>query len=164
MANVIVNGVIIGIIAVVIFSAVLYTITFQGVNMSGDALSPTIKNGDLVYYETFPITEIKTNHLVVSKHYSNDRGYFFKIGIVTGIGKTAITNDVMIRTKNLVGDTDTLFERHYIGKVSNVIPNAGYIINDLLKPPKGIWVFIIIFISPIIIMKIRERNQTNKNS
>ena len=155
MSNVIVNGVIIGIIAVVIFSAVYYTITFQSVTMSGDKLSPMIKNGDLVRYETVPITEIKINDMVV--YYEGS----FRISKVTMTGIDTYSGP-QIEVTDASGYKHRINHVQYQGKVSNVIPNAGYILKDVLAPPKGIWIFIIIFISPMIIMKLRERDQKLK--
>ena len=152
MASVIVNGIIIGIIAVIILLAVVYTITFQSVVMVGDKLSPMIKDGDLVRYETVPITEIKLNDVIVYNEGSN------RISIVT---KTEMHSyyGAQIEVTDVFGHTHIINQAKYMGKVSNVIPNQGHILSNFLAPPNVIWIFIIIFISPMIIMKLRERSK-----
>ena len=127
--------------------------------MVGDKLSPKIDDGDLVYYDTVPISEIDLNNMIVSKQYSLDRGFHYKLGIVTSVEYSNVWDTTSFETKNLAGGTGTVEQSEYVGKASLVIPNAGYVLNDILKPPKGIWILIIILISPMVIMKLRERNK-----
>ena len=152
MANVIVNGVIIGIIAVIIFYVAVLTVTFEAVTMSGNKLSPMIKDGDLVRYEKVAITEIKTNDMVVYYEGSYRISKVTETGIDTYSGAEIIVTDA-------AGFKHRINNVEYQGKVSSVIPNAGYILNYALGFPNGLWLYIIIFISPMIIMKIRERSK-----
>jgi len=152
MAGVIVNGVIIGIIAVVIFYVVGLTISDQAVMMSGNKLSPMIKDGDLVRYEKVAITEIKRNDMVVYYEGSYRISKVTKTGIDTYSGP-------QIEVTDAAGFKHVINNVQYQGKVSSVIPNAGYILNYALGFPNGLWLYIIIFISPMIIMKIRERSK-----
>jgi len=154
MAGVIVNGVIIGIIAVVIFGLVYYTIAFDSVSMADDKLSPLIKKGDLVHYDSVRIDEIKINDLVVY-----NTGSSIRISKVTTEAGTATAFDrSRIKVTDAYG-TEYEIQSLTVEKVSYVIPNGAYILKEILEPPKGIWVFIIIFISPMIIMKLRERGK-----
>ena len=153
MGNVIVNGVIIGIIAVVILGAVIYTITFQTVIMADDKLAPMIKTGDLVHYEDVPISKINLNDLVV--YYEGS----YRISKVTSTGDRA--SGPFLEVIDGSGYKHDVNHIEYRGKVNNVISN-GYILKEIISPPNGIWIFIIIFISPMIIMKLREKNQKSK--
>jgi len=152
MAGAIVNGIIIGIIAVVIFYAVGLTISDQAVMMSGNTLSPMINDGDLVRYEDVAITEIKINDMVIYHEGTYRISKVTKTGIATYSGP-------QIEVTDAAGFHHILDQFEYKGKVSEVIPNAGYLLNYALGFPNSLWLYIIIFISPIGIMKIRERGK-----
>jgi hypothetical protein len=149
MTNVIVNGVIIGIIAVVILAAFLYTITFQTVMMADDKLAPMIKTGDLVRYEDVPMSKININDLVV---------YFegaYRISKVISVGDSY--SGPFLEVRDAAGYKHNVDRVEYQGKVSDVIPNVGYLVKNILGFPNGLWLYIIVFISPMIIMKLREK-------
>ena len=150
--SVIVSGIIIGIIAVGIFYAVGLTISNQAVTMSGNKLSPMINDGDLIRYEDVAITEIKRNDMVV--YYEGS----YRISKVTETGG-ATYGGAYIEVTDAAGFKHTVNNFNYEGKVSEVIPNAGNILNYALGFPNNLWLYIIIFISPMGIMKIRERGK-----
>jgi len=152
MAGVIVNGLVIGIIAVIIFYVVGLTISDHAVVMIGNKLSPMINDGDLVRYEDVAITEIKRNDMVVYLEGT------YRISKVTRTGIDTYSGS-QIEVTDVAGFKHTLNQFEYKGKVSEVIPNAGYIINNVLGFPYGLWFYIIIFISPMAIMKLRERSK-----
>ena len=145
------QGTLIGIIAIVIFWGVFDVIYSQSFIMGNDALSPDVLQGDLMHYQRIPFNEIKEGDIIVFVPSENEE-FSTKVGIVR---KTFSENTFFVQTSSNANPNDITneFENAYIGKITSITSQGGII----LTVPIGLLMTIILFVSPIIILKIRKK-------
>jgi len=145
-------GVLIGIIAVVIFLGIGGLALSQGFTMTNNALSPDVNEGDLMLYERIPINEIKVGDIIV--FYPSEKSDSAKVGIVRNVFK----NLNYVETSNNVepNNLEIVNKNEFLGKITNVISDGGDI-RQIYSFPYNILITGILLVSPIIILKVRKR-------
>ena len=148
------QGILIGIIGIVIFWGILGAIGSQTFVMSNDALSPDVLQGDLMHYQRIPFNEIKEGDIIAFVP-SDKEGFSTKVGIVR---KTFSENTFFVQTSSNVNPNDisNVFENAYIGKIITITSQGGMIL-AVYRPPISLLITVVLFVSPIIILKIRKK-------
>jgi len=157
----IVKGTIIGIIAVSIIWGLLFSFSYQSQSyvMTNDAMAPTINKFDIIRYEQTPIDEILLDDIVVYTDLSEQNKIM--VHKVTGI---TYTDPLTLKVKNEASPTTHLVtEEHYVGKITSIEAGGGKI-NQIFTPQINIVILIIAFVTPIVLMKIRDLKKKEKNS
>ncbi len=150
------QGILIGIVLIVIFWG--YGLTFsQSVTMSNNALSPDVNEGDMMLYERIPFNEIKEGDMIAFVSPEPEK-FASKIGIVRNV----LQNPNFVQTSNNVNpnNMDSVNEKEYIGKITNVVSDGGWI-TQIYSYPYTIWIAGILLVSPIIILKVIKREKSN---
>ena len=146
------QGIIIGIISVFILMSVLFIVTDKTYFLTNDGMNPTIKKFDFVHHIETPMNELVPNDIIF---YDNS-------------GKTMIHKVVriidyspmVIEVKNEISSkVHQVTEDQYIGKLDHIKGNFGEYAPKLLNHYLFLIYYVIAFILPIIIMKIRAQNQ-----
>ena len=150
----ILKGIIIGIIASLIIWGTLLAATNQTFVMSGDAMSPTINELDLMRYVETPFQEIKRDDIIIYTDLENpSKRWVHKV--------IEQINPFTLRVSSEASPTlHTVTAEQYIGKVDSIIPDGGKILR-IANTPYNIIIFIAAFVIPIIIMKTLERKPKN---
>jgi len=149
----ILKGTIIGIIAVSIILGLLFSFSYQSQSyvMSNDAMAPTINKFDIIRYEQTPIDEILLDDIVVYTDLSEQN----KIMVHKVIGIT-YTDPLTLKVKSEASPTTHLVtEEHYIGKITSIEAGGGKI-NQIFTPQINIVIMIVAFVTPIVLMKMRD--------
>jgi hypothetical protein len=148
------QGTLIGIIAIVIFWGVFDAIYSQTFMMGNDALSPDVLQGDLMHYQRIPFNEIKEGDIIAFVPSENEE-FSTKVGIIR---KTFSENEFFVQTSNNanLSDITNVFDNDYIGKITSITSQGGIILT-VYRPPISLLMTIILFVSPIIILKIRKK-------
>jgi len=150
----ILKGTIIGIIAVSIIWGLSFSFTYQSYVMSNDAMAPTINEFDRISYEQTPIDEILLDDIVVYTDLSEQNKIL--VHKVTGI---TYTDPLTLRVKSEASPTIHLVtEEHYIGKITSIEAGGGKIGQIFIV------ILIVAFVTPIVLMKIRDHKKKEKNS
>jgi len=144
------QGVLIGIVAVLIFWGYGLTLP-QGVTMGNNALSPDVNEGDLMYYEKIPLNEIKVGDIIV--FHPSEKSDSVKAGIVRNVFK----NLNYVETSNNVdpNNLEIVNRNEFLGKITNVVSDEGSI-RQMYSFPYNILITGIILVSPILILKVRK--------
>ncbi len=155
----ILKGTIIGIIAVSIIGGLFFSYTYQAFVMTNDAMAPTINEFDRISYEQTPIDEILLDDIVVYTDLSGQN----KILVHKVIGIT-YTDPLTLRVKSEASPTIHLVtEEHYVGKITSIEAGSGKI-NQIYTPQINIVILIVAFVTPIVLMKMRDLKKKEKNS
>ena len=155
----ILKGTIIGIITVSIIGGLFFSYTYQAFVMTNDAMAPTINKFDLIRYEQTPIDEILLDDIVVYTDLSGQNKIL--VHKVTGI---TYTDPLTLKVKSEASPTTHLVtEEHYIGKITSIEAGGGKI-NQIFTPQINIVILIVAFVTPIVLMKIRDHKKKEKNS
>jgi len=144
------KGIIIGIIALSIFYGATWGLTYQTFTMTTDVDAMGIKKGDLVRFDNTPFHEIQINDMIF--HVDNDKVWLHK---VISVDSSKIPRTLTAQSM-VSGITNLVTEDQYIGKLDSVIASMGSI-TGVFSPPYLYYIWIIAFIVPIAVMKIRER-------
>jgi len=152
----ILKGVIIGIILIVIFWGIYGLALSQTFYMINDALSPDVMKGDLMHYQRTPFNEIKVGDIIA--FIPSDKVEFeTMVGIVRIIG----TGSYVQTSNNVNPNTlSSVFEKDYVGKIISVT-SQGWISTVYSSPYHLLVITAVLFVIPIVIMKIREKNPEN---
>ena len=151
----ILKGVIIGIILIVIFWGIYGLALSQTFYMTNDALSPDVMKGDLMHYQRTPFNEIKVGDIIA--YIPSDKVEFeTKVGIVRTISPFSY-----VQTSNNVNPNtlSSVFEKDYVGKITSVT-SQGWI-STIYSAPYHLVITAVLFVIPIVIMKIREKKPKN---
>jgi len=152
----ILKGVIIGIILIVIFWGISGLSFSQTFHMNNDALSPDVMKGDLMHYQRTPFNEIKVGDIIAFIPSDKDE-FETKVGIVRIIG----TGSYVQTSNNVNPNTlSSVFEKDYVGKITSVT-SQGWISTVYSDPYYLLVITAVLFVIPIVIMKIREKNPKN---
>jgi len=152
----ILKGVIIGIILIVIFWGIYGLALSQTFYMVSDALSPDVMKGDLMHYQRTPFNEIKVGDIIAFIPSDKDE-FETKVGIVRIIG----TGSYVQTSNNVNPNTlSSVFEKDYVGKITS-ITSQGWISTVYSTPYYLLIITAVLFVIPIIIMKIREKKSKN---
>jgi len=147
------QGVLIGIVAVVIFWGIGGLALSQGFTMTGNALSPDVNDGDVMIYERIPFNEIKVGDIIA--FYPSDKSEISaKVGIVRNVLKNL--NYVETSNNENPNQMDRVDENEFVGKITNIISDGGSI-RQIYSFPYHILITVILLVSPIIILKVRKR-------
>ena len=152
----ILKGTIIGIIAVSIIWGLLFSFSYQSQSyvMSNDAMAPIINKWDIMRYEQTPIQDISLDDIVVYRDLSEQN----KIMVHKVIGIT-YTDPLTLKVKNEASPTTHLVtEEHYVGKITSIEAGGGKI-NQIF-----IVILIVAFVTPIVLIKVRDPTKKEKNS
>jgi len=150
----ILKGTIIGIIAVSIIWGLSFSFTYQAFVMTNDAMAPTINEFDLIRYEQTPIDEILLDDIVVYTDLSGQNKIM--VHKVTGI---TYTDPLTLKVMSEASPTTHLVtEEHYVGKITSIEAGGGKI-NQIF-----IVILIVAFVTPIVLMKMRDLKKKEKNS
>jgi len=153
----ILKGVIIGIILIVIFWGIFGLFTSQTFYMINDALSPDVMKGDFMHYQRIPFNEIKVGDIIAFIPSDKDEFETKKVGIVRIIG----TGSYVQTSNNANPNTlSSVFEKDYVGKITSVTSSQGWI-STVYSFPYYLVITAVLFVIPIVIMKIREKNSKN---
>ena len=147
------QGVLIGIVAVLIFWGIFGVIFSQGFTMSNNALSPDVNQGDLMLYERIPFNEITVGDIIA--FVPSDKSEFSnKVGKVRNV----FINLNYIETSNNVNPNslERVDENEFVGKITNVVSDMGNIA-QVFNTPFNILITGILLVSPIVILKVRKR-------
>ena len=148
------KGVGIGIIASLIIWGASLAATNQIFVMTGDAMEPTIMNGDIVRYTKTPFKEISVNDIIAY----TDAQDTSKVLVHKVVG---VMNPV-VKVKNEESPVvHNVIEDQYIGKI-NSIESSGAL-NVFMKPTTFLVLIAAAFVTPIVIMKIYG-GEKSKNS
>jgi len=114
--------------------------------MTGDAMEPTIMNGDMVRYTKTPFKEISVNDIIV---YTDARDPS-RVLVHKVVG---VTNPKIIEVKNEESPVvHNVREAQYIGKINSI--ESWGALSVLMKPPTFLVLIAAAFVTPIVIMKI----------
>ena len=154
------QGTLIGIIGIVIFWGIFGAIgSSQTFIMSNDALSPDVLQGDLMHYQRIPFNEIKKGDIIAFVPSENEE-FSTKVGIIR---KTFSENEFFVQTSSNANPNNisNVFEKDYIGKITSITSQGGIILT-VYRPPISLLMMIVLFVSPITILKIRKKFRTEK--
>jgi len=151
----ILKGVIIGIILIVIFWGIYGLALSQTFYMINDALSPDVMKGDLMHYQRTPFNEIKVGDIIAFIPSDKDE-FETKVGIVRIIGPGSYVQTSNNANPNTLS---SIFEKDYVGKITSVT-SQGWI-STVYSAPYYLVITAVLFVIPIVIMKIREKNPEN---
>ncbi|MCV0372462.1 MAG: hypothetical protein K5793_02795 [Nitrosarchaeum sp.] len=148
----ILQGVLVGIVLVIIFWGTFNLSFSQVFVMSNNALSPDADEGDLIHYERIPFTQIKKGDIVVFVPSENSE-FVNKVGIVRNVSQ----NPNYVQTSNNANpdNLDSVEENEYVGKVVSVTSDHG--LRSVYYPPYGFIITGILLVIPMIILKIQNR-------
>jgi len=151
------QGVLIGIVVVVIFWGIFGVIFSQGFNMTNNALSPDVNQGDLMLYERIPFNEIKVGDIIA--FVPSERSEFSnKVGKVRNV----FINLSYVETSNNVNPNslERVDENEFVGKITNVVSDMGNI-GQVFNYPFNILITGILLVSSIVILKIIKLDKFN---
>ena len=151
----ILQGVLIGVIAIVIFWGIFGLVFYQTFNMANDALSPDVMKGDLMHYQRIPFNEIKVGDIIAFIPSDKDE-FGTKVGIVRGIVPGSYVQTSSNANPNTLSQ---VYEKDYVGKITSVTSQGGII--TVYSAPYHLVITAVLFVIPIVIMKIREKNPEN---
>lgn len=146
------QGMIIGTISVFVLMGILFIVTDKSYFMVNDAMNPTIKKFDLVHYTETPMSELVPNDII----FYEDSGKIMIHKVVRIIDYSPI----VIEVKNEISSkVHQVTKDQYIGKLDHIKGNFGEYGYGLLDTRTFLIYCVIVFILPIVIMKIRARIQ-----
>lgn len=146
------QGVIVGIVAVVIFWGIFSLFFSQTFYMANDALSPDIMQGDLMHYQRTPFSEIKINDIIAFIP-SDKEEFSAKVGIV----RVVLPERYVQTSSNANPNTmSTVFEKDYVGKISSVT-SQGEMLILVYTAPYNLLITVILFVTPIIVLRLKKR-------
>ncbi len=151
----ILQGVLLGVILILIFWGIFILVYNQTFTMANDALSPDVMKGELMHHQRTPFNEIKVGDIIAFIPSDKDE-FGTKIGIVRIIG----TGSYVQTSNNVNPNTlSQVFEKDYVGKITSVTSQVGLI--SVYSAPYHLVITVILFVIPIVIMKIREKKSKN---
>ena len=151
----ILKGVIIGIILIVIFWGIYGLTLSHTFQMSNDALSPDVTKGDLMHYQRIPFNEIQVGDIIA--FIASEKNEFVnKVGKVRTIAQEGYVQTSSNANPNTLS---AVYEKDYVGKITSVT-SQGWIIT-VYSAPYHLVMIAVLFVIPIVIMKIREKNPKN---
>ena len=146
------KGVIIGIISVFVLMSILFIVSDKTYFMINDGMNPIVKKSDLVHYIETPMNELVPNDIIF---YDNSG----KI-MIHKVVRIIEYSPIVIEVKNEISSkVHQVTEDQYIGKFDYIVGNFGEHANKIFQPQMQLLFCIVVFIVPIIIMKIRAQNQ-----
>ena len=146
------QGIVIGTISVLILMSVLFIVTDKTYIMINDKMNPIVKKSDLVHYSETPMNELIPNDII----FYDDSGKTMIHKVVRIIDYSPM----IVEVKNEISSkVHQVTEEQYIGKFDYIVGNFGEHVNKIFQPQMKLLFCIVVFIVPIIIMKIRAQNQ-----
>lgn len=147
----ILKGVIIGIILIVIFWGIFGLVGYQTFSMANDALSPDVMKGDLMHYQRIPFNEIKVDDIIAFIPSAKD-----EIGAKVGKVRIIDSGNYVQTSSNANPNTlSQVYEKDYVGKIISITSQGGGIMT-VYSAPYHLVITAVLFVIPIVIMKIRE--------
>ena len=148
----ILKGVLIGIVAVVIFWGIFSITSSQVFVMSNNALSPDVTEGQLMYYERISFEKIREGDIIAFVP-SDNAEFGTKVGIVRDVPQNV---DYVYTSSNAnPNNFDSVDENEFIGKITSVTSDIG--LRQLYSYPYYLLLTGFLLISPIVILKIKSR-------
>lgn len=154
------QGVLIGIVAVVIFWGIFSVIVSNTFYMSNNALSPDVNEGDLMHYQKIPLSQIKVGDIIA--FIPPEKELTAKVGKVRSI---TTQGQITIKTSSNANPNSfsEVKEQVYIGKITSITPQGGYVLR-IFTGLNFLGVTGAIFVTPIIILQIRKKMQEKKSN
>ena len=148
------QGVLIGLILVMMVVSISMLAMHQSFVVANDALVPDVNKGEIIKYQKIPLSKIKKNDIIA---FVDPTGEFdSKIGKVRSIDTHHITDEVVrFKTSNNTSPQKlySVPAESVIGKITDVY----YIPVPFIFGNGFVLVLIATFVAPIIILKIRKR-------
>ncbi len=148
------QGVLIGLILVMMVVSISMLAMHQSFVVQNDALAPDVNKHEIIKYQKIPLSKIKKNDIIA---YVDPTGEFnVKIGKVRSIDADSFTDEVVrFKTSNNTSPQKlySVPAESVIGKITDVY----YIPVPFIFGNGFVLVLIATFVAPIIILKIRKR-------
>jgi|SRR3972149_5304788 len=147
------QGLLIGIVVVVLFWGIFSAIVSNTFYMSNNALTPDVNEGDLMHYQRIPFSQIKVGDIIA--FIPSDKELTTKVGKVRSI----TTNDpITIKTSSNANPNlfSEVKEQAYIGKITSITPQGGYVLR-IFTGLNFLGITGALFVTPIIILQIRKK-------
>ena len=154
----ILKGVIIGIIAVSIIFGGIFVSMYHSFVVTTSGMEPELQIFDLIRYDEIPFNEIKIGDVIV--YYSpseQDRVIVHRVVSIIDDDPLTLKAKGDARPTSIPGTDFPITEKEYIGRVDSITPGGGHI-SKVFTPPLNIVIIIVAFVTPIVIMKKREKN------
>jgi len=148
----ILKGILIGIVAVVIFWGILSISYSQMFFMSNDALYPDVEKGQLMHYERISFENIRKGDIIAFVP-SDNAEFGTKVGIVRDVPQNV--DYVKTSSRAEPRNFDFVDENEFIGKITSVTSDSG--LRLLYIFPTGLLITGFLLITPIVILKIKSR-------
>ena len=151
------QGVLIGLVAVVVLLGIIYLSTPQDAfYMSNNALSPDVNQGDVLHYQKTPLMEIKKNDIIA---FANPDGEFAaKIGKVREAWNDGDSFFLKTSSNAAPSNYSVITNENFIGKITSIESAVGWKLVWLMFP-LNLFMIIAVFVAPIIILKVRKKLQ-----
>jgi len=160
----ILKGVIIGIIAVSIIFGGVYLSLSQSFVVSTSGMEPALEVFDLIRYNKVPFNEIKVGDIIVFYSPSEqDKVTVHRVDAIINEDPLTIRAKGDARPTSIPGTDYPITEEEYIGRIDSIFPGGGYI-SRVYTPSLSIFIIIVAFVIPIVIMRILEKRKTLENS
>ncbi len=147
----ILRGVLIGIVAVVIFWGIFGLAFSQVFVMGNNALEPDVNLSDLMYYERISFSEIKKGDIIA--YVPSESEFVNKVGIVRNVFQNP--NYVQTSSNANPNNLDSVDESEFIGKITSV--TSENVMRQMYSPPLGLLITGILLVSPTVILKVKSR-------
>jgi len=150
------RGVLIGVIAVVVFWGIFGLFFSQGFTMANDALSPDVYEGDVMHYERIPFNEINDGDIIVFVPLEKSE-FSIKVGKVRHV----FQNPDFVRTSSNVtpNNMESVYEKDYIGKITS-ITSEDNIIMKIYSYPFHLVITGVLLGYPIAFFIVRNRRRS----